>query len=299
MNMIKKIFAIALAVLIVIDFASTTIEAKSITIEKFLDFCQNKEMSTEKSLEFVEYFKSNKEKFVEDEEDINFEKVYEKFNQSDSFVERASNLKLSRKELTALVGAMLVSGASGQALGGAFGTGYSLAVLSPSLVRMAAFWISAPAFIVNSVAPLPLAVLVTAPVGEELVFRGVLQNGVLTRLPKLMLKMFGVKEKKANRIVTHRATAVARVVLVSWLFAISHIPTAFDGIDPNSLSKNNPRSIYVRGMIKGGAYPQFFVGLFLGAAKEITGSLYPCMALHALYNGSIVTAWPLMQKLVG
>lgn len=93
-----------------------------------------------------------------------------------------------------------------------------------------------------------LALVVMAPLTEELLFRGLILQGFVPR--------YG---------------SVAAVLLSAFLFAAFHL---------------NPYQFA----------PAMLTGVFLGWIFLRTGSLWPCITLHALYNGHIVLV-PLLPQL--
>lgn len=110
--------------------------------------------------------------------------------------------------------------------------------------------------------------------GEELMIRGILQDGLLTRVPKAVLGIFG-----RNHWVDSRPAQVVRVGISGALFAAAHLA--------NSL-------ILSPGMLRFQLANTLGLGIAAAALKERTGSVLAAAGLHGLYNflaGLIPTLW--------
>jgi membrane protease YdiL (CAAX protease family) len=101
--------------------------------------------------------------------------------------------------------------------------------------------------------------VVTSPVKEEIVFRGVLQGLLLDKLPATLFK-------DKNRIVNTRLSCLMRTVIISKLFADAH-------------QNNNQSSI---SQIR--TFHAFFLGLGLGLIKESRLKLAGAIGAHMANN---------------
>jgi len=110
--------------------------------------------------------------------------------------------------------------------------------------------------------------------GEEVIVRGILQDGLLTRAPKAVLGIFG-----RNHWVDSRPAQVVRVGISAAAFAAMHLA--------NSM-------IYSSGVVRFQVANTLGLGIAAAVVKEKTGSVLPAMGLHSLYNAismSIPNLW--------
>ena len=109
---------------------------------------------------------------------------------------------------------------------------------------------------------------------EEIAFRGIIQQGLLRKLPQCLL------EKNAPRythLIDHPISKIARATLVAMVFAISH---------SNQLHESQCSVL-----------PQFLCGLLYGCASELTESLSIPIFAHTSGNLLIDIAVKNKQKL--
>jgi membrane protease YdiL (CAAX protease family) len=179
-----------------------------------------------------------------------------------SFLYRMSNLSLSHwLDLT------LVSLGTGVATGDALGADFlNLVKLSPGWLKELANLVGEPSKIINTKVGTKIGFkamgITSAPIVEEIVLRGIVQELILKKIPKEVLKAFGVNPK----ILDKPPFRVARIVISSLLFALMHAHT---------------------GAAEVGTLPQFIGGIFLGSAMEATGRLTIPMLMHGFLNGVI------------
>ena len=228
----------------------------------------------------------------------------EKTIKKNSFLERLKSSNLSKPEWAGFMLNMgivtLISGFAGKQLGRYVNPKYHLHNLSPSL-NLVGHAFMLPAGTINEIVfylkELNAALIFSAPLGEEFMMRYVLQDLLLTRLPKKILKKLKIDPKYVELMPTR----VARVIVTAYLFAVGHkIPDyiAFHK-DPVFL-KNHPNYLEMAGIVdeqeKEGFYPQFILGLALSTLKELTGRIEPCIALHCFQNTIAVIEKAMKKK---
>lgn len=105
--------------------------------------------------------------------------------------------------------------------------------------------------------------------GEEVIVRGIFQDGLLTRVPKAVLEIFG-----RNHWVDSRPAQVVRVGISAAAFAAMHLV--------NSMSFSPEQVRFQIANTLG-------LGIAAAAVKEKTGSVLAAMGLHSLYNALLVS----------
>jgi hypothetical protein len=110
--------------------------------------------------------------------------------------------------------------------------------------------------------------------GEEILIRGILQDGILTKLPKKVLDFFG-----RGRWVNSPLASVARVGVSAAAFSAIHLGNAL---------------LLPRKHMQLQLANTFGLGLVAAYIKEKTGSIWPGFGLHAAYN-AIATNIPFVH----
>ncbi len=110
-----------------------------------------------------------------------------------------------------------------------------------------------------------VAAVLHAPIFEELLFRGLLQDVLLTRIPKYALSKISPGSEKA---LDSNVAIAARIVFTSAAFSLMHLVN--QGILPNSVIANQLLSTFV-------------VGIGLGIIKEKIGFL-GAIGAHIAHN---------------
>lgn len=116
--------------------------------------------------------------------------------------------------------------------------------------------------------------LVGMGTGEEVIIRGILQDGLLTRVPKAVLGIFG-----KNHWVDSRPAQVVRGGISAAAFAAIHLANL---------------RVFSEEQVRVQIANTLGLGIACAAVKERTGSVVAAMGLHGLYNAlaiSIPNLW--------
>lgn len=106
--------------------------------------------------------------------------------------------------------------------------------------------------------------LFNAPITEEILFRGVLQDGILTRAPRKFLALFG-KQRLADSVIAK----TGRIGITALGFSLFHLQNQF---------------FVSTEQIKFQLANTFGLGLVTSYLKEKTKSLWPSVGLHMIFN---------------